>query len=180
METLTTDRLVLEPLLVGHAEALFAVLSEPELYVYLDYEPPPSTEHLRGVYEQLEARVSPDGTQLWLNWAVRPRGGAPMGFVQATVSGADAWVAYVLAREHWGRGFASEAVSAMVGHLRSACGIRRFLATTERRNDRSVRLLRRLGFRAATAAEAREQELSATERLFVLGSPSEASAPNHA
>lgn len=168
METLTTGRLVLEPLVAGHAEALFVVLSEPELYAHLDHGPPPSLEHLRGVYEQLEARVSPDGTQLWLNWAIRPRGGAPIGFVQATVSGADAWVAYVLARERWGRGFASEAVGAMIDHLRSACGVRRFLATTERRNDRSVRLLRRLGFRAAGEAELREHQIPATHLLFVL------------
>ena len=171
MDTLTTDRLVLEPLVAGHAEALYEVLSEPELYRYLDYGPPPSLEHLRSVYEELEARVSPDGSQLWLNWAVRPHGRAPVGFVQATVGGADAWVAYVLARESWGRGFASEAVRAMIGHLRSACGVTRFLATTDEGNERSVRLLRRLGFRAATEAEWREHELSAAERLFVLGSP---------
>jgi ribosomal-protein-alanine N-acetyltransferase len=168
MDTLTTDRLVLEPLVAGHAETLYAVLSEPELYRYLDYGPPPSLEHLRAVYEELEARVSPDGSQLWLNWAVRPHGRPPVGFVQATVGGADAWVAYVLARESWDRGFATEAVQAMIGHLRSACGVTRFLATTDEGNGRSIRLLRRLGFRAATEAEAREHELSAGERLFVL------------
>jgi len=168
METLTTDQLVLEPLTRDHAEAMYEVLRDPELFTYLDHGPPPSAEHLRGVYEELEARVSPDGSQLWLNWAVRPRGAAPVGFVQVTVAGADAWVAYVLAREYWGRGFAAEATQAVIDHVRSACGVTRFLATTEAHNDRSTRLLLRLGFRAATEAEAREHELSATERLFVL------------
>ena len=56
-------------------------------------------------------------------------------------------------------------------HLRATCGVIRFLATVEADNERSVRLLQRLGFRAATEAEAREHELSATERLFVLGVP---------
>lgn len=171
MDTLITAHLVLEPLTRDHAEAMFEVLSEPELYRYLDYGPPPSPQHLRGVYEGLEARVSPDGSQLWLNWVVRPRGGAPAGFVQATVAGADAWVAYILARESWGRGFASEATQAVIDHLRSACGVTRFLATTEARNERSVRLLLRLGFRGATETEALEHALSATERLFVLGLP---------
>ena len=171
MDTLTTERLVLEPLVAGHAEALYEVLSELELYRYLDYGPPPSLEHLRSVYAELEARVSPDGAQLWLNWVVRPQGRTPVGFVQATVSGADAWIAYVLGCESWGRGYASEAVRAMIGHLGSACGVARFLATTDEGNARSVRLLQRLGFRAVTKAEAREHELSAAERLFVLGSP---------
>jgi ribosomal-protein-alanine N-acetyltransferase len=168
MDTLTTADLVLEPLTAGHAEAMFEVLSDPELYRYLDYGPPPSAEHLRGVYERLEARVSSDGSQLWLNWVVRPHGAAPVGFVQATVGGADAWVAYVLARESWGRGFAFRATRAVVDHLRATCGVTRFLASVEGENGRSVRLLERLGFRPANEAEAREHMLSATERLFVL------------
>jgi RimJ/RimL family protein N-acetyltransferase len=168
MDTLTTADLVLEPLTAGHAEAMFEVLRDPELYTYLDYGPPPTAEHLRGVYEQLEARVSPDGSELWLNWVVCPQGGAPVGFVQATVGGADAWVAYVLARESWGRGYAFRATRAVVDHLRATCGVIRFLASVEGENGRSVRLLERLGFRPATEAEAREHVLSATERLFVL------------
>ena len=171
MDTLFTPDLTLEPLVAGHAEAMFAVLGAPELYRYLDFGPPPSLEHLRGVYEELEARVSPDGSQLWLNWVIRPQGGVPVGFVQATVSGAEAWIAYVLAKEWWGRGYAFQATQAVVDHLRAACGVVRFLATVEAGNARSVRLLRRLGFRVATEAEAREHELSATERLFVLGVP---------
>jgi RimJ/RimL family protein N-acetyltransferase len=162
---------LLEPLTRDHAAAMFDVLREPELYRYLDHGPPPSPEHLRGVYEELEARVSPDGSQLWLNWVVRPHGAAPVGFVQATVTGADAWVAYVLAREHWGRGYAFQAARAVMDHLRDTCGVIRFLATVEAENERSLRLLRRLGFRAATETEAREHELSATERLFVLDLP---------
>ena len=173
MDTLTTARLLLEPLTRDHAAAMYEVLSDPQLYAYLDYGPPPSLDHLRGVYEQLEARVSPDGSELWLNWVVRPQveepqGGEPVGFVQATVAGAEAWVAYVLARGSWGNGYASEATRAVVDHLRSACGVTRFLATTEAENGRSIRLLERLGFRPATQAESREHELSATERLFVL------------
>ncbi len=168
MDTLFTTDLTLEPLVAGHAEAMFDVLSEPELYRYLDFGPPPSLDHLRGVYEELEARVSPDGSQLWLNWVVRPRDEAPVGFVQATVSGADAWVAYVLAKEYWGRGYAFQATQAVVDHLRATCGVARFLATVQAGNERSIRLLRRLGFRIATEAEAQEHELSATERLFVL------------
>ena len=173
MDTLFTTDLTLEPLVAGHAEAMFDVLSAPELYRYLDFGPPPSLDHLRGVYEELEARVVPDGSQLWLNWVIRPRGGTPVGFVQATVSGADAWVAYVLAEEYWGRGYAFQATRAVVDHLRATCGVTRFLAVAEAGNERSIRLLRRLGFRAATEAEVLERGLSATERLFVLGGPLE-------
>lgn len=168
MDALRTDSLVLEPLVAGHAREMFEALRDPELYRYLDYGPPPSVEHLRDVYAQLESRLSPDGGELWLNWAIRPCGGELAGFVQATVAGGDAWIAYMLARSSWGRGYATEATRAMIDHLRTTCAVSRFLATVQAGNERSIRLLVRLGLRAATDAETREHDLKATERLFVL------------
>ena len=110
MQTLAAGELILEPLVVGHAEAMFKVLTEPELYRYLDYPSPPSIEHLRTVYAGAEARKSPDGSQLWLNWVVRRPGQPPVGYVQATVTAeASAWVGYVFSTEHWGRGYATQA-----------------------------------------------------------------------
>ena len=167
MDTLHVDELVLEPLVAGHAEAMFEVLADPDLYTYLDYPPPPSVAHLRRVYADLERRASPDGAELWLNWVMVPQGLGPVGFVQATVSGADAWVAYVLSREHRGRGYALRATRAVMEHLRSTCLVTRFFASVEVENARSVHLLLRLGFRVASEAEAEVHELSRTERLYI-------------
>jgi RimJ/RimL family protein N-acetyltransferase len=178
MRALSAGDLVLEPLTVGHADAMYEVLSDPALYRYLDYPPPPSAEQLRSVYARLEARRSPDGSQLWLNWVVRPKDGPPLGYVQATVT-ADhtAWVAYVFSRRHWGRGHATEATRAVLDHLASSYGVTRYLATVEAENERSIRLLERLGFRPATPQEAASQALSPTERLFVCHGPGPAAAP---
>jgi ribosomal-protein-alanine N-acetyltransferase len=167
VQTINAAELVLEPLMVAHADAMFGVLSDPQIYRYLDYGPPPSVEHLRDVYAKLERRESPDGSQLWLNWVVR-LGAKPMGYVQATVFPAGtAWVAYVLSSEYWGRGLACKATHAMIEHLASAYGITQYLATVEAQNRRSIGLLQRLSFRPATSQEAQDHDLSATERLFV-------------
>lgn len=168
MHELTTGDLVLEPLVVGHAEAMFEVLNDPALYRHLDDPPPPSVAHLRGVYARLEGRRSPDGRELWLNWVVRPQGQPPIGYVQATVlPNQTAWVAYVFSSKHWGRGYATQATRAVVAHLASAYGVVRYLATVEAQNQPSIRLLGRLGFRAATEQEAGGHSLTPTERLFV-------------
>jgi RimJ/RimL family protein N-acetyltransferase len=168
MHTLTTSELLLEPLVVGHAEAMFEVLSDPELHRYLDHPPPPSIEHLRGVYASVQTRMSPDGSQLWLNWIVRLPGQPPIGYVQATVaSDGVAWVGYLFSKEHWGRGYATQATRAVLDHVASAHGVTRFLATVEARNHRSIRLLERLGFHEATEPELAGHELSPSERLFV-------------
>ena len=169
MQELTTRRLVLEPLVVAHAEAMFELLRDAALYRYLDDSPPASAQQLRDRYARLEARESPDGRQRWLNWVIRPRDdGAPIGYVQATVLPEHAsWVAYVLGRAHWGCGYANEATGRVLEHLASAYGVERFLASVEAQNERSLRLLGRLGFRAATAQELEAHELTASERLLV-------------
>ena len=168
MKVLFTERLLLEPLVVAHAAAMFPVLAELELYRHLDYGPPPSLDHLRNVYEKLEARRSPDGSQQWLNWILRQPGGPPIGCVQATIlSNRSAYVAYMLAREHWGRGYALEGTRAMVEHLTSEYRVATFMAVVEVDNARSIALLQRLSFDPASAGTSRSEDLSATERLYV-------------
>ena len=168
MQTITAAKLVLEPLTVADADTMFGVLSDPQIYRYLDYGPPPSVEYLRDVYTKLESRKSPDGSQLWLNWVVHQQGAKPMGYVQATVfPSGTAWVAYVLSSKYWGRGYARTATQAMIEHLADAYGTTQYLATVEAENRRSIVLLERLSFLPATPLEAQYFDLSATERLFV-------------
>ena len=165
MDRLADDALVLEPLQAGHAEAMYRILCDAELHRYLDERPPASLDALRKRYEYLERRTSPDGSQHWLNWIVIPAGGAPIGFVQATVEATTASIAYTLARHEWGRGHATRACRLMLENLVARYGVQRFTAVAEVENTRSIRLLERLGF--APAAEPGSITLTPTERLFV-------------
>ena len=67
---LTTPRLVLEPLVPDHADALFAGLSDPLLYTYIPGDPPASVGALRARYPRLGLRWSPGGLERWVNWGV--------------------------------------------------------------------------------------------------------------
>ena len=146
MQILKTARLTLEPQTAAHAEEMFTVLGDPAIYEH-ENEPPPSVKWLRARYRRLESRRSPDGRAQWLNWVVRLRGGGLIGYVQATVSPAGrAGIAYVLASAHWGRGLAREAVQAMIAELADRYEISRLTAVLKRTNERSRRLLERLGF----------------------------------
>ena len=144
-----TPRLTLEPQCTAHAEAMFALLGDPAIYLY-ENEPPSSLPWLRERFAKLETRHSGDGCEQWLNWVARRRGGGLVGYVQATVQ-ADglAYVAYVLGSAHWGQGLASEAVAAMADELAGQYGVHTLLAVFKRTNDRSRRLLERNGFAAA-------------------------------
>lgn len=168
MQMIVTPEMTLEPLRTSHAEAMFELLGDEAIYQYLDYSPPPSVEYLRGVYARLEARSSPDGKDAWLNWVIRPRGQPLVGYVQATITPSrSAHVAYVLASKYWGHGYAHSAMLAMLDCLASAYDVERCRATVEVENQRSVRLLERLGFQLATEGELQGHQLSTTERMFV-------------
>src|SRR5919109_5028579 len=102
MRAIEGPRLVLEPQMAAHAAEMFDVLSDPAIYAH-ENSPPRSLEWLRTRFEKLESRRSPDGTQLWLNWVVRLKTGALVGYVQATVyPSRSAAIAYEFSSAYWG------------------------------------------------------------------------------
>ena len=143
---IATERLTLEPQVVAHAGRMFALLQDRAIYRY-ENEAPPSVEWLQERFRRLESRVSPDGRDQWLNWVVRIGADELIGFVQATIdAGRAAAIAYVFGSAYWGRGYATEAVSAMLRDLVVHHDVVEYSAVLKRANARSIRLLERLGF----------------------------------
>ena len=54
---------------------------------------------------------------------------------------------YILRRDHWGRGLAHEALTAVVNHAFGTLGLHRLEADIDPRNAASIRSVERLGFR---------------------------------
>jgi ribosomal-protein-alanine N-acetyltransferase len=155
MRVLRGDGVILEPQLEGHAAELYAVLADPLLYTFIDDKGPSSEEALRARLKRLESRLSPDGTQQWLNWVVRSDADEAVGYVQATVlPDHTAEVAYVIGRAFWRLGYATAAMRPMLAELKGAYGVHRATATLDPRNAASLALLEKLGFRFAGADEA--------------------------
>jgi RimJ/RimL family protein N-acetyltransferase len=171
MHEIATPRLRLLPQRAAHADAMFAVLSDPAIYEY-ENEPPASAASLRERFARLESRWSPDARAQWLNWVVELRGSGLIGYVQATVSTSDsATIAYELGSAWWGRGLGGEAVEAMIGELVARHGVRRLRAVGKQRNERSIRLLRRLGFTPAGATRQAEAGVGPDEWLMERAAP---------
>jgi RimJ/RimL family protein N-acetyltransferase len=84
-----------------------------------------------------------------LNFAVAPLDGdAIVGCVGVDLQegGAVGEVGYWFAREAWGRGFATEAVRALVAHALGAAAVPRLVAVTDPANHRSHGVLMKSGF----------------------------------
>ncbi|HTT10968.1 MAG TPA: GNAT family N-acetyltransferase [Burkholderiaceae bacterium] len=166
MRTIEAGRVILEPQTAAHADAMFAVLTDPAIYTY-ENAPPPSVEWLRARFARLESRRSPDGRESWLNWVVRLGPSELIGYVQATVHpNGSALIAYEFASAYWGRGLAREATAALMGELIEQYRVRSFTAIAKGANARSLRLLQRLHFTPADPAVVAAHHLEPGEVLF--------------
>lgn len=119
-----TDRLAVEPLNRGHAAELFPVLDDPRLHEFTGGSPLPLPE-LTERFTRLESRCSGDGSEIWCNWVLRERRtGVAVGTIQATLpaggpGSGPAQVAWTVATNVQGRGYATEAARSLVDRLRS-------------------------------------------------------------
>jgi len=140
---LTSDRLRLRPMTVGDADALFPTLADADLMTWWSSPPHKSVEETRAYFAP---RVDREG---WRAWAITLAGDdTAIGWVAAGEKrqGGVTELGYILARAHWGRGIAREAVSVVIDRL-FAEGQRRVFADTDPENLASIALLERLGFR---------------------------------
>ncbi|MFE8916471.1 GNAT family N-acetyltransferase [Streptomyces globisporus] len=128
----TTARLDALPLEPAYAEEMAAVLADPALYAFTGGEPP-APAALRARYER-QCAGSPDPGERWWNWVLRVRAageeaaGELAGYVQATVRGSRAEIAWVVGTPWQGRGYASEAARGLAAHLVAAGGVRGLVA----------------------------------------------------
>lgn len=144
---LRTERLVLRPPRMEDAETLFAIHADPETMRY--WATPPWTDPQLAI-----DRVARDCENIAQGVAMRlhlePVGGGPIlgavtlfAFVQPS---ARAETGYILARHAWGRGYAQEAMRALITYAFATLGLRRLEADIDPRNAGSRKLLERLGF----------------------------------
>ena len=146
--TLETERLLLEPLRERHAEYLFPLLAEPQIYTFIPQDPPRSLAELQTRYKQLETRHSPEGDEVWLNWAIYLKTEKQYaGNVEATV-GRDniGYLAYELSPRFWGVGYATEACRQVINTLFTQYRVTEIIAEVDTRNVASSKLLERLAF----------------------------------
>jgi ribosomal-protein-alanine N-acetyltransferase len=146
---LTTPRLVLEPVREGHADLVFAHASDARLWTYFPHLRPHTREDLRARYRRWERGLLGDArTQTWENWLCFQReGGAPIGSLQATIlPDKTALLAYAIFVAYQRQGYAREAASAVLAHLREEHGVTRAIAEMDPRNAPSIALAKSLGF----------------------------------
>ncbi|MCG7202667.1 GNAT family N-acetyltransferase [Streptomyces arenae] len=141
-----TPRLRLRHFTPADVEAFVAYRSDPEVARYQDWEFPLSLESARRLVRAY-SRSDP-GAPGWFPYAIEVKAdGCVVGdvAVHRRRSGEEAELGFSLARDRQGQGYATEAVRGVLDTL-FAGGLRTAAAECDVRNERSVRLLERLGF----------------------------------
>ena len=151
--TMETERLSLEPLLPEHARLLYQDLTDERLYRFVPTNAPESVNALETHYRKLSSRRSPEGSEVWLNFAMRLRqDGARaeaiyVGTLEATVyPDRSAYLAYTVFVPFWRRGYAKEGCARLLRYLVGDHGTRIVTAEMDTRNTASVSLAESLGF----------------------------------
>jgi len=142
---LSTTRLVLEPVKSTHADEMAMVLSSEDLYKYVPQDPP-DVEKLRKPYEFWESRISPEKDELWLNWVARLNDTRQLvGHFQAGYKGPEEIsIAYTVGFNHQRRGYAAEALQAVLLFLKESLNAKSVKAWIDTRNNASIELVEKL------------------------------------
>jgi RimJ/RimL family protein N-acetyltransferase len=159
-ERIETVRLILRRPQRADADAIFArFASDPEVTRYVGWPMHRSLEHTLGFLGFSDAQWQQSGVGPYL---IELRDAGVVGSTGLQLEAAQtASTGYVLARDAWGRGLASEALATMVT-LASALGIARLQALCHPDHRASQRVLEKCGF-------AREGVLSAHIEFPNLG-----------
>ena len=145
-----TDRLRLRLLTEADAEALHAIYGDPETMRFIGASGRATADHdgTRRVLDWLLAHERDHGFGLW---AVDERNGEPLvgvaGLLLVEGTGPEVEAVYLVRRDRWGRGYAPEALRAVLDHGHRVLGLDRIVALAWPEHERSLRVMRFAGMR---------------------------------
>jgi RimJ/RimL family protein N-acetyltransferase len=174
-----TERLIIEPLEPSHAPGLHAALDHPDVGTFIGGPDVTTLEAVRARIERLAVGpLAPRSGERWWNFAVLvPAERTIIGRLEATTYGAWGEIAYVFSPSWWGRGLASEASRWLVGHLAER-GVPELWAAVDPDNDRSQRLLLRIGFTRTDEPERPLSSFLPGDDMFVRREPAAPAMPS--
>jgi RimJ/RimL family protein N-acetyltransferase len=172
-----TSRLTLRPVSGSDLSDLWRMWTDPEVRRFLWDDRVISREEAATTIADCEA-LSAGGLGLWVLHTrdaidSTPAIGCAGLFPVTTAATYEPRVAglveplVALRPEHWGRGYAAEALQALIEHARSTLGLTQLAAVSDVPNVRSDRMLRRAGFNELSETDGPRYRL----RTYLLNMP---------
>lgn len=144
---LRTRRLVLRDFSPDDLPAMRAYAGDSQVLEHVLYEARDATQ-LRAHLDRVLASQRNRPRRAWELAIVVQRTGRVIGTCDLALTGRrEADVGYMLARRHWGHGYATEAAAALVEHAFVQLAVERVYALVDVGNERSRRVLEKAGLR---------------------------------
>lgn len=143
-----THGLLYEPLDLSHADELAAQLCSERVYAYIESRPPTLAQYRDRVRTILLGPPATHPDLRFKNYVVRLEvDGSIIGTLESTLHDGIAEVAYLFGPGHWGKGYATSGLLWLGTELLGDQGVGSLWATTHPKNERSVNLLTRCGYK---------------------------------
>ncbi len=143
-----TQRLLLRPVRTTDTEALVARRNHPEAAAFQDWALPYTRETAAQTIAAMQTLAGPRNNEWWMLSIANLDDNIVYGDLSFRLewSGRCATVGYSLARDHWGHGYATEALGGLLDWLFCVQRVTRVGATLHPDNLRSAKVLERCGF----------------------------------
>ena len=143
-----TERLLIRPFQLDDAVGLAERRNDPEVARYQDWSLPYPLDQAERIVSELVAMDGPENDEWWMAGVCDIDTGEVFGELALHLEhkARTAEVGYSFATEHWGRGFAVEALEALVEYLFDALGVTRIFGMLHPDNPASAMVLERTGF----------------------------------
>ena len=142
-----TERLLIRAFEPDDAEGLWQRRNDPVVARYQNWELPFPRERVDRIVSELVAMDGPENDEWWMAIVADAGTGETLGDLALHLSweGRTAEVGYTFAAEHWGRGYAVEAVEALVAYLYRELDVTRVFGMLHPDNPPSAMVLERVG-----------------------------------
>lgn len=146
-----TNRLLIRPFIHSDLEDCFKLMQDKELFKYMDMDVMPLEEYkelFKWLIDLYETDFDGDfkyNFGIFLKESNEYIGWGCFGVIDCFYPEKE--IGYLIGREHWGKGYATEAMGALLNYYFNIIGHERLIALAKPENIASNRVIHKLGFK---------------------------------
>jgi len=144
---IVTERLIIREITQEDLDAVYEYTKNPEIFKYMPFGPSTYENAKRRIERLIEKQSQDPRTDFDVAITLRESEKLIGGCRLKKVSDIEGHVGYILARDQWGNGYATETAKALTDYGFSELNLHRVYATVHPENAASIRVLEKVGMR---------------------------------
>jgi len=142
---IVTKRLIIREITETDLDAIYDYTKNPEIFKYMPFGPSTHEDATKRIQRLIDKQNQDPRTDFDVAITLKHNEKLIGGCRLKKVSDIEGRVGYILAREHWGNGYATEAAKTLTEYGFDELGLHRVYATVHPENAASIRVLEKVG-----------------------------------